>query len=294
MEGNRPSVKYFLDREPRIFAQPTAVLELISQEIVLRMIRGEKPRAEDYLLDFPDLAEPLSRLFEVHAALSLPTELRSPHAVDSRRIPSVGKSVTGLATPRIPGYDVEGVLGSGGMGIVYLARQHSRVARSRSNCSTLDARPTRHTAPAFSAKRRRLPVSAPQLESRSTILASTTVNRTWHLNSSTGKRSARQWRANLKRHAAAALVETLARAIDHAHRRGVVHRDIKPANVLLTANGEPRDHRLRTGQDRGSVVANRGRSDTRNTGLYGTRASRGGIGRGRTAHRHSCARCDPL
>ncbi len=39
---------------------------------------------------------------------------------------------------------------------------------------------------------------------------------------------------------AAALVETVARAITYAHRRGVVHCDLKPANVLLTPDGVPK------------------------------------------------------
>jgi WD40 repeat protein len=39
---------------------------------------------------------------------------------------------------------------------------------------------------------------------------------------------------------AAALVEALARAIQHAHAHGVIHRDLKPANVLLAADGTPK------------------------------------------------------
>jgi hypothetical protein len=39
--------------------------------------------------------------------------------------------------------------------------------------------------------------------------------------------------------AAAALLRTLAEAMDYAHRLGVLHLDLKPANVLLTSEGTP-------------------------------------------------------
>lgn len=44
----------------------------------------------------------------------------------------------------------------------------------------------------------------------------------------------------MKADRAAALVETLAEAVQHAHLNGVIHRDLKPANILLTEDGAPK------------------------------------------------------
>lgn len=44
----------------------------------------------------------------------------------------------------------------------------------------------------------------------------------------------------LERPAILRLLESVARAVQHAHSNGIVHRDLKPANVLVTADGAPK------------------------------------------------------
>src|SRR5512136_338875 len=38
---------------------------------------------------------------------------------------------------------------------------------------------------------------------------------------------------------AASLLIPVARALDYAHRQGMIHRDVKPSNILITADGAP-------------------------------------------------------
>lgn len=55
----------------------------------------------------------------------------------------------------------------------------------------------------------------------------------------------REWlgvgsRLTKEQRALAELASKVARAIDYAHKRGLLHRDIKPGNILIDAQGEPR------------------------------------------------------
>jgi serine/threonine protein kinase/tetratricopeptide (TPR) repeat protein len=147
----------------------------------------------------------------------------------------------GTALPQIPGYEVEAVLGRGGMGVVFRAR-HQRLNRIVALKMAL--------AGAFAAphERERFQREAEAVAA----LRHPNIVQIHDIGESDGRPyftmeyveggSLAQKLAGTPQPArqAAALAATLAEAMHVAHEGGIVHRDLKPANILLAADGTPK------------------------------------------------------
>jgi eukaryotic-like serine/threonine-protein kinase len=142
---------------------------------------------------------------------------------------------------RIPGYEILGELGRGGMGVVYKARQ---VGLGR--VVALKMILTGGHAGAAERERFRTEAQAIARLQHPNIVQVHDVgehegNPFFSLEFCTGGGLDRKLGgAPLSPPEAARLVATLAQAMQAAHEKNVIHRDLKPANVLLTAEGQPK------------------------------------------------------
>jgi serine/threonine-protein kinase len=140
--------------------------------------------------------------------------------------------------PEVPGYEIVGELGRGGMGVVYQARHlqlnrrvalkmilagahagEQDLARFRDETQAVAGMQHPNIVQIFEVgEQDGRPFCALELVPGGSLAQ--------HLDGT-------PWPAR----PAAELVETLARAMHHAHEQGIVHRDLKPGNILLASGG---------------------------------------------------------
>jgi predicted Zn finger-like uncharacterized protein len=163
----------------------------------------------------------------------------SPRAADEAETLTMSPSHMGSAA--VPGYEILGELGRGGMGVVYKARQAKlgrvvalKMILSGAHAGEADLARFRTEAEAIARLQHPNIVQVFEVGEHGGLPF-------FSLEFCDGGSLEKKLNGTpLPPKEAAALVETLARAMDAAHQRGVIHRDLKPANVLLAEDGAPK------------------------------------------------------
>lgn len=241
-------VESFLDSHPSLRTDPPSKWQLVAAEISLRQQRGDAPSMEEYLRRFPELAIDIKRYYRDRPGDTGPATMatgpgKTGQMIESFEVPLSETLGHAVAPPRpavvnqeIGDYEILGVLGRGGMGVVYKARQKQlnrlvalKMVLSGSYASEDDLRRFRLEAEA------------------SAHLQHPNIVQIYEIGEVDGKPffsleyvdggslAGKLHGEPQAAYPTAQLVEILARAMHFAHQRGIVHRDLKPANILLGA-----------------------------------------------------------
>jgi serine/threonine protein kinase/WD40 repeat protein/Flp pilus assembly protein TadD len=206
-----PGVEEYLARFPQL-NQPAVVLRLLQQEYRVRQRHGDRPGPDEFRARFPEVVLTGNEIEVTQPTGPAPAE----------------------AAPQVPGYEILGVLGRGGMGVVYQARQ-VKLNRLVALKMILGGS---HAGPEELARFRREAEAVARLQHPHIVQIYEVGEQggtPYFSLEFVGGGTLAQHLAGTPQppRRAAGLVEILARAIACAHQHGIVHRDLTPANVLL-------------------------------------------------------------
>jgi WD40 repeat protein/tetratricopeptide (TPR) repeat protein len=254
------------DRRPGAEGFEEVLAEFLQEEEQQR-----RPDLHAYLARFPELADRLRAFFADRewfgrAAPRLAPTPSSPQAETGPQTPgasapagpAAGAAVALIAGSRFAGYEIVAELGRGGMGVVYKARQLQperlvalKVIRT-DRLAALRAEERRQWLDRF----RREAQLVAALDEPAHIVTLYEIGEhdgqpyftmrlveggslAQRLRCAEAAGPAAADRRVREQQANARLVAQVARAVEYAHRRGILHRDLKPGNILLDTAGRP-------------------------------------------------------
>ncbi len=241
LAGERPSLDAFLAEVPAP-VRADAFRKLVALDVEYRLRDGDTPGPDDYLNRFGEFTAVIHEVLRALHATAADQDLELAAGSSSAARATLFQATAGSGpVPAIPGYELLGELGRGGMGVVYKARQvkagrHVALKMILSGPHASSEQQARFRTEAEAIARLQHPNIVQVYE--------VGEHAGWSYFSlefcGGGSLAGRLAGTPLPLREAAALVERLARAMHAAHQKGVVHRDLKPANVLLTEDGTPK------------------------------------------------------
>jgi WD40 repeat protein len=254
--GEFVRVEAYLEYYPELAEDPGVVIELLAAEWRQRRRHEPQLRLDGYRRRFPHLGDALEARLDGQAdsdAAAEPATLpprpsadsetptvppNDPDATHYTPRPPEPSAAASLQWPDVSGYEILRELGRGGMGVVYQARQiqlNRLVALKMilAGAYAGESELARFRTEAEAVARLQHP-NIVQIHEVGEADGKPFFSLEYCAG---GSLSAKLDGTPLPPQDAARLVETLARAMDAAHRAGIIHRDLKPANILLTFSG---------------------------------------------------------
>ncbi len=232
-----------LEMFPAVRENRDSVLELIYYEYVLSQDREQPISDHELQQRFPEFQSDLKKILNVdhlfRAAPDTESDLGTNHTFDDataldRRSGLENYTSFGFENEEFGDYEQLEVLGRGGMGIVYKARQ--RKLNRFVAVKTIDTLSSLN------------PVAVARFQSEAELIGKLqhpNIVQVYEIGSQLGVPYFSMELVNggtlaeAMRHRplmpviAARIIETLARAVHYAHCQSIVHRDLKPSNILL-------------------------------------------------------------
>ena len=210
--------------------EPTAVVDQLVEHWEEMREQGRTLLVEELCREQPELIETVRRKLSALATFgSLANDATGAYASPP--------SATGIPE-KINGYEILDVLGRGGMGVVYKARQPGlgrivalKILLAGGHASERERK--RFNSEAEILAKLRHPGIVQIFEIGETAEGTYLVLEFVEGGSLAKQLDGKPWLANK----AANLIEQLAAAVEIAHQAGVVHRDLKPGNVLISEIG---------------------------------------------------------
>jgi WD40 repeat protein/serine/threonine protein kinase len=219
--------------------------EQLLDEVVTAYLKearaGRTPQPEAWLARYPELASELAEFFADRAAL------------ERLAVPLRSVAPAGLPAEVVGDYELLKEIARGGMGVVYRARQKSLhrvvalkmvlagrlasaedVTRFRREAEAAAHLDHPHIVPIYEVGEWRSSESSPAVPYFSMRLIDGGSLAEWLPYEPRPSGSAAEKRFLT---GAARIVAMAARAVHHAHQRGILHRDLKPSNILLASGG---------------------------------------------------------
>jgi serine/threonine-protein kinase len=203
---------------------------------------GRAPEAARLLADYPELASALSKFFaDAEHATRWTAPLRT--IAEAARARQATSAAVGTC---FGDYELLAEIGSGGMGVVYRARQRSlnrvvalKMIGGSQFSSTAQHERFRHEAETVARLDHPRIVPVYEVGEWNGERTGPPVPFFTMKLFEAGSLADCLDRFAAEPAAAAEIVVEIARAIHHAHQRGVLHRDLKPSNIVLDADRRP-------------------------------------------------------